>query len=108
MSIQKSTIIVINFLKNTLKKFDIIKIVYYNSAYKENNALIWYGCFPITVMKDKKLLEDITNTQSSEKIYKSENNIYIIRREFAVGGSSILEQTVSMLLDEMEKRERDK
>jgi len=40
-------------------------------------------------------------------MYKIGNNIYKVRREFTVGGSTILEQTVSMLLDEMEKRKEE-
>lgn len=59
-------------------------------------------------MKEKNLLEEKTDTQATVKIYNSGNNIYKVRREFAVGGSSILERTVSMLLDEMEKREPKK
>lgn len=36
--------------------------------------------------------------------YKFGNYIFNVKREFAVGGNTILEQTVTMLLDEMEKR----
>ena len=39
--------------------------------------------------------------------YKFGNYIFNVKREFAEGGSTILEQTVTMLLDEMEKRKEN-
>lgn len=41
---------------------------------------------------------------SLPRTYRYGNYIFNIRREFAVGGHTILSQTVTMLLDEMEKR----
>ena len=50
---------------------------------------------------NKKQLEIIT---SFPRKYGYCNYIISVKRVFAVSGSTILEQTVSMLLDEMEKR----
>ena len=50
---------------------------------------------------NKKQLEIIT---SFPRKYRYGNYIISVKRVFAVSGSTILEQTVSMLLDEMEKR----
>lgn len=59
-------------------------------------------------MKDKKKEENIKTVTSLPRQYKYGDYIFKIKREFTVGGSSILEQTVTMLLDEMEKREKTK
>jgi len=58
-------------------------------------------------MSDNKAKMEIIETSPVQKVYKIGNNIYKVRREFTVGGSTILEQTVSMLLDEMEKRKEE-
>lgn len=59
-------------------------------------------------MEDKKKQDDIKTVTSLPRQYKYGDYVFKIRREFTVGGTSILEQTVSMLLDEMEKRENAK
>ncbi len=52
----------------------------------------------------KKQIETLT---SLPRKYKYGNYIFNVKREFAVGGSTILEQTVTMLLDEMDKRKEN-
>ncbi len=52
----------------------------------------------------KKQNETLT---SLPRKYKYGNYIFNVKREFAVGGSTILEQTVTMLLDEMDKRKEN-
>ena len=47
------------------------------------------------------------NLTSLPRKYKFGNYIFNVKREFAEGGSTILEQTVTMLLDEMEKRKEN-
>lgn len=59
-------------------------------------------------MEDKKKDEKLKTVTSLPKQYKYGDYIFKVRREFPVGGTSILEQTVTMLLDEMEKREKAK
>lgn len=58
-------------------------------------------------MSDNKTKMEIIEISPMKKVYKLGNNIYKVRREFTVGGNTILEQTVSMLLDEMEKRKEE-
>lgn len=41
---------------------------------------------------------------SLPRIYKFGNYVFNVKREFAVGGSSLLGQVVTMLMDEMDKR----
>ena len=59
-------------------------------------------------MEDKKKEENIKTVTSLPRQYKYGDYIFKVRREFPVGGTTILEQTVTMLLDEMEKREKVK
>ena len=59
-------------------------------------------------MEDKKKDEKLKTVTSLPRQYKHGDYIFKVRREFPVGGTSILEQTVTMLLDEMEKREKTK
>lgn len=58
-------------------------------------------------MRDNKAKMEIIEILPTQKVYRAGNNIYKVRREFTVGGNTILEQTVSMLLDEMEKRKEE-
>lgn len=59
-------------------------------------------------MENKKKDEKLKTVTSLPRQYKYGDYIFKVRREFPVGGTSILEQTVTMLLDEMEKREKTK
>ena len=59
-------------------------------------------------MEDKKNVEKNKTVTSLPRQYKYGDYIFKVRREFPIGGTSILEQTVTMLLDEMEKREKAK
>ncbi len=59
-------------------------------------------------MEDKKKDEKLITVISLPRQYKYGDYIFKVRREFPVGGTTILEQTVTMLLDEMEKREKAK
>lgn len=58
-------------------------------------------------MEEKKLIKLNSGEPTTQKIYQYGNNIYKVKREFADSDSTVLEQTVSMLLDIMEKRKQE-
>ena len=56
-------------------------------------------------MGENKLEEKIL--RSKERVYEEDGATITIVREFESGGSSILEQTISFLIDKMNKAEKE-
>lgn len=52
-------------------------------------------------------MEDKNKKEPNVKVYVEGGCTFIIKREFEKGGTTILEQMLSLLLDIMEKKELD-
>ena len=61
--------------------------------------------YAICNMEKDKLIKLNSGESTLQKIYQCGKCIIKVKREFAEGEATVLEQTVAMLLDMMEKRD---
>lgn len=99
-----------NDVVNETKEFVLLLLYFHlkGGQYIENNKkIIGRNKHPnaYNAMGEKKMEEKIL--RSKERVYEENGSTITIVREFEGDGSSILEQTISFLIDKMNETEKD-